>query len=228
MKRILVVAAHPDDDILGCGATISKAIQEGCACRIIFLAEGTSARYDLGEFDSKKVSDEIEHRTEYCKNALNVIGCTEYKFYNLPCGRLDCQPLIDIGKIIEKEIKSFHPDTIFTHSNVDTNNDHRTVFQAVLQATRPGALNRVSRLYSFEVLTSTEWRFVEAFSPNYFVSITKEQLETKINALNEYKSEIKDYPYPRSSQGLTALASIRGMQAGTEYAEAFVLFREIV
>lgn len=227
MDKILVVAAHPDDDILGCGATIAKLIDNGKKCRIIFIAEGTSARYENLQNDQKIIANEIELRTKYAKEALSEIGCNDYEFYNLPCARLDSVPLIEIGKIIEKEIKKFNPDTIFTHSENDTNNDHKIVFQATLQATRPNALNLVKRLYSFEILSSSEWRFSKTFEPNYFVTFEKKYLDKKNEALAKYKSEIKSFPYPRSREGIETLAKLRGMQIGSNYAEAFKLIRGI-
>lgn len=227
MKKILIVAAHPDDEILGCGGTIIKLLNEGRRCKIIFLAEGSSARFDI-KTDQDKIAEDIKQRTLSAIKAMNIIGCDNYKFYNLPCGRLDSIPLIELGKFIEKEIKHFQPDTIFTHSFVDVNNDHRLVFQAVLQATRPNALNFVKKVYSFEILTSTEWRFHEAFKPNFFIQLSEQQLQQKILALNAYQSEVHEFPYPRSEEGLKTQAQYRGMQIGCNYAEAFTLIREIL
>ncbi|GHV82960.1 hypothetical protein AGMMS50212_03000 [Spirochaetia bacterium] len=134
--------------------------------------------------------------------------------------------LIDIGKIVEKQINEFKPDTIFTHCNVDVNNDHLIVFQAVLQATRPCSSNFVERVYLFEILSSTEWRYTETFKPNVFISLDESHIEAKINAMNQYDSELKAFPYPRSEEGIRSLARYRGMQAGCNYAEAFCLLRE--
>lgn len=228
MKKVLVVAAHPDDDILGCGGTIAKYTQKGVEFKVIFIAEGTTCRFLTEEINSPKTLEEIDKRSTYAKKSLEILGVNDFMFYNLPCGRLDQEPIIEIGKIIEKEIAEFHPDTIFTHSDIDVNNDHLRVFQAVLQATRVGVLNVVKKVYSFEVLSSSEWRFVEVFKPNVFVSLDKEHIDLKIKALNEYVSEIKEFPFPRSDEGLRVLAKLRGMQVGTNYAESFSLVREVI
>lgn len=228
-KRILIVAAHPDDDVLGCGGLIAKYSQQQMVdFKIIFMAEGTTCRYDFDKIESPQALKEIEKRELYAKNALAVLNISKYNFYKFPCGRLDMIPLIDLGKTIENEIKEFKPDTIFTHSHNDVNNDHKKVFQAVLQATRPGAQNLVKRVYSFEVLSSSEWNYVENFKPNFFVSLELEHVTTKINALTEYTTEVKAFPFPRSSEGILTLAKRRGMQSAAEFAEAFQLIREIV
>lgn len=227
MKRILIVAAHPDDDILGCGGMMAKSAKEGLDIKVVFIAEGTSCRYDPSQINSSKVIKEIEIRSNYAREALSILGISDIEFFNMPCGRLDTTPLIDIGKVIEKKIKEFKPDTIFTHSDKDTNNDHRIVFQAALQATRPSALNDVQRLYCFEILSSSEWKFIDAFKPNYFVALDKQYVELKIRALEVYESETKEFPFPRSREGLMVQAKSRGMQVGKKYAEAYYLVREI-
>ncbi len=231
MTNILVVAAHQDDDILGCGATLAKEIENGNKVRIIYIAEGTSARYNLPHLtnEQKRLMDiDLQKRKSYTLASLKILGCKSYEFYNLPCGRIDCEPIIEVGKIIENEIKFYDPDIIFTHSDTDVNNDHRLIHQAVLQATRPGANNKVKKILCFEILSSTEWRFNKSFSPNVFIGIEEKYLKIKIASLMEYKSEVKKYPYPRSERGIITLAQYRGMQCANEYAEAFELLREIV
>lgn len=226
-NKILVIVAHPDDDILGCGGTLAKFKESGSDIKVIFIAEGTSCRFSKDQTNSELVLSEIKNRNNYAKKALKVLGLKDYKFYNLPCGRLDQYALIDIGKIIESEIEIFKPDTIFTHNSIDVNNDHKIVFQAVLQATRLGALNSVPRLYSFEILSSSERKFVDTFKPNYFVKLNKKHIDLKIKAMYQYISEIKKFPFPRSDKGITTLSNYRGMQVGVEYAEAFSLIREV-
>jgi LmbE family N-acetylglucosaminyl deacetylase len=137
MERVLIVAAHPDDDILSCGGTVARFSARGCVFKVVFIAEGTTARYDAADINSARARDEVELRYSYARKALASLNITDYSFHGLPSCRLDTVALIDIGKIIEREIKAFRPDTVFTHSNIDTNNDHNTVFQATLQATRP-------------------------------------------------------------------------------------------
>ena len=174
MERVLVVAAHPDDDILGCGATMCKLVKRGKLVRVVFLGEGSTCRYAEDKIGSEETQHAIEQRNGFACEALAVLGVDDFVFHNLPCGRFDTIPIIDIGKLVEKEIAVFQPDTILTHFAHDTNNDHRLAFQAALQATRPGAQNLVRNMLSFEVLSSTEWGFTDVFNPNFFVNIEGE------------------------------------------------------
>ena len=183
MKRALILAAHPDDEVLGCGGTISKYKKE-CEFKVVFIGEGSSCRYkDINSKDSK---DAILQRTGLAIKSLNILGIKNVEFNNLSCGRLDHVPIIEVNKIIEKSILEFNPDTVFTHSKNDTNNDHKIVFNSTLMATRPGALNNISRLFSYEVLSSSEWSFLEVFKPNFFEDIDENALNDKLKALEFY------------------------------------------
>lgn len=224
MKRVLILAAHPDDDILGCGGMISKYVKRGVEFRVIFIAEGSSCRF--ADPSSEESNTAIQHRTELAKKALKLLGVDEFEFHDFPCGRLDQVPIIEINKRIENSIRQFNPELVLTHSQHDANNDHRIVFNASIMATRPSAQNHVPRLLTFEVLSSSEWAFTNAFLPNYFESIDEHDLNLKWQALALYETEIKNYPFPRSAEGVRALAMNRGMQAGFAYAEAFHLVRE--
>jgi len=226
MEKVLIIAAHPDDEVLGCGASISKWVKADIEVTVLFLAEGSTARYSLNEIDGKPAQQEVLFRNQCAQKALNILGVKTTLFENLLCGRLDREPIIDLGKKVEKTILDLKPDTIFTHSPQDVNVDHQLCFQATLQATRPGAMSLVKRLFSFEVLSSSEWRFHDQFSPNYFIDVTKD-LEKKIDAMYAFKSEVREFPHPRSREGITALAMYRGLQANCKYAEAFQLIREI-
>lgn len=224
MKRVLVIAAHPDDEVLGCGATISKYSSRGVQFMVLFIAEGSSCRYaDPACAESVAA---IANRTRQAINALDLLGVKDYHFKDLPCGRLDQVPMIEINKAIELAIRKFDPDTVLTHSALDANNDHRIVSRATVMATRPGAQNRVARLLSYEVLSSSEWSFGEAFVPSSFEQIEEPDLALKCQALMAYKTEVKAYPFPRSEQAVRAQAMNRGMQAGVPLAEAFQLLRE--
>jgi LmbE family N-acetylglucosaminyl deacetylase len=226
MKRVLVIAAHPDDEVLGCGATISKYSRQGVQFMVLFIAEGSSCRYaDPACGDSV---DAIAVRTQQAVNALVLLDVKDYRFNKLPCGRLDQLPIIEINKTIEQAIRMFDPDTVLTHSALDANNDHRIVCRATIMATRPGALNRVARLLSYEVLSSSEWAFGEAFVPTSFEQIEEQDLALKCQALKAYETEVKAYPFPRSEQGVRVQAMSRGMQAGVPLAEAFCLIRESI
>ena len=166
-------------------------------------------------------------REKSCIKSLKILGGKKVKFFNLPCGRFDTVPIIDIAKIVEEEISIFDPNIVITHSNTDVNNDHRLTFQAVLQSTRPSINNNVNMVLSFEILSSTERSFYNNFNPNYFVKLNKNDISKKQNALRCFKSEIGKFPFPRSSKGIEVLANFRGLQCGSEYAEAFQIIRKI-
>lgn len=226
MKNVLVIAAHPDDEVLGCGALISKYAKRGVKFVVLFIAEGSSCRFE----DPKSLASlkAIEARAECSLQALKILGVTDFIFSDLPCGRLDTIPIILINKIIEKVIREFEPDTVYTHSDIDANNDHRIVHRASIMATRPTPSNKVQSLFSYEVNSSTEWSFGEKFIPTSFEMINENDLAVKIKAMQAYTSEVIEYPFPRSEQGIRALAMMRGMQAGAPLAEAFNLIREFV
>lgn len=224
MKRILIVAAHPDDEILGCGGTISKYRQKNCEIKVLFLGEGSTCRFE----DSKSIEaqDAIKRRNECAVFALKTLNVDNFEFYNLPCGKLDQIPLLSINKIIEKTINEFKPDTVFTHAGVDSNNDHQIVLKSTIIATRPCSNHIVNRVFSYEILSSSEWGFTQAFEPNYFIGFSKFNLEQKWEAMNCYKTEVGQFPFPRSKKTIFSLAELRGSQAGMEYCEAFQLVRE--
>lgn len=228
MKKVLIICAHPDDDILGCGGIMSKYSEKGVEFRVVFIAEGSSCRFKSGEIDTDDVRQVINDRNNCGVTALKSLGVENYKMYNLPCGRLDTVPLLEINKIIENEINEFRPDTIFSHSEYDANNDHRIVFRSLIISTRPvKKTNTVKAVYSFEILSSTEWNFTNPFEPNFFEELSYEDINKKWLALAAYETEIKDYPFPRSYDGIETLAKFRGMQAGVHFAEAFKLIRKI-
>ena len=226
MKKILIVASHPDDETLGCGGLINNFSKKNIKIKTVILGEGSSCRFKKNSTELE-VKKKILERESSCRKALSILGAKKVTFHNLPCGRFDSVSIIDIAKIVESEISIFDPDTVITHSNTDVNNDHRLSFQAVLQATRPAINNRVEKLLSFEVLSSTERNFSNNFSPNYFVKLDKRDLEKKKKALKCYKTEYSNFPVPRSLKALEVLANYRGLQCGNEYAEAFQIIRSI-
>ena len=226
MDKVLIIAAHPDDDILGCGGMFSKYRDTPVEFKVVFISEGTSCRFDENNIGSSAVKAEIEKRNNYGAMALEFFNVDKFVYYNLPCGRLDTVPIIDINKIIEHEIRTFEPDTIFTHSNCDVNNDHLIVFKSTLMAARPMPKNTINKIYSYEVLSSTEWGFSNKFEPNSYLKLTLDNIEEKIKALKFYKSEVRPYPFPRSDIGVKSNAIYRGMEVGVEYAEAYKLIRE--
>ena len=225
-EKILIVAAHPDDEVLGCGGYISKYIKTK-EFKIIFIGEGTSCRYEKSN-NRQKINKEILQREKQSIKALNYLGVKKYKFYNMPCGRFDSIDIIEINKIIEKEIKLFKPNKILTHSSDDCNNDHRIVNRSVIMATRPMLLNKhLKTIISFEVISSTEWNFESQFSPNYFENLTEKNVKDKIKAFYFYKSEVQKNQLPRTSDGIKTLAKYRGKIISTKFAEAFKIIRTI-
>lgn len=226
MKKILIFAAHPDDDILGCGGLISK-YSNSSEIRVVFIGEGSSCRFSKNKLDSKIVKDEIKQRNQSGIKALNHLGVNNFHFHNLPCGRFDEIPLIEINQILESEIIKFKPDSIFTHSKNDANNDHKIIYKSSIIATRPGSKFLVKNLFTYEILSSSEWNFGDSFLPNYFVELSEFDIRKKIDSMMEYKTEILQYPYPRSEEGIITLAKLRGMQSFCQYAEAFKSIRII-
>ena len=221
-NRILIISAHPDDDILGCGGAMSR-YKDKADIKVVFIAEGSTCRFNDGNSDEAKTA--IKVRNQYGRDALALLDITDIEFSNFPCGQLDQISQLVMNKIIEKEIKLFQPSTIFTHWHHDNNTDHRKVHDATMIAARPGVYEFVKNIYAYEVLSSTEWNFKQGFQPNFFIPLTKTNVDEKIKAMMAYESEMQDYPYPRSIEGIETQAKIRGMQIGTKYAEGFILLR---
>ena len=225
MKKVLIIASHPDDETLGCAGLIAKETLNGTDFFVLFIGEGSTCRFDDPNSDEALAS--ITDRNQNAEKAMQILGVNEYSFNNFPCGRFDTLPIIEINKVIEKIISEYKPDTIFTHSSNDANSDHRICYESTIMATRPGALNSVESVFSYEVLSSSEWSFDNAFKPNYFIEIGRKELSKKCEALETYGAEVREFPFRRSSKGVEILAMLRGMQSGFHYAEAFKLIRTI-
>ena len=226
-QKVLIVAAHPDDEVTGCGGTIVNHVQSGDEVYLIILGEGLIARFDDREKGLN--SKELEELKSYLHEASRILGIKRTFTFDFPDNRFDTVPLLDIIKVIEKVKAEIKPEIIYTHHQGDLNIDHRITFNAVLTACRPLKDETVRRILSFEALSSTEWAAPTSqsyFMPNVFIDIS-DSLSTKIEALKAYKSEIRDYPHPRSVVALEATANRWGIYAGLEYAEAFMLLREI-
>ena len=226
-QRILVVVAHPDDDLLGCGATLIKAISNKSLVKILFLGEGVSSRFGIGNEFSKKSIDAKYKRNKECTNSLKILGIKNFIFENRLCTRFDELPLLNIVKSIEREIVIFKPTVIFTHNPHEVNIDHTITYKAVEVATRPTKKTSIKSIYSFEIICSGNWSFNKKFVPTSYVDISKE-FTKKLKAWQCYQNESKPFPFPRSNEGLTTLAKYRGMQSFLKYSEAFKLEREII
>ena len=227
--NILIVSAHPDDEIIGMGGTLKK-ISKDNDIQILFLADGITARkqggfensvkYETTEKQKESMKIEIEKRKEHAKKALKVLGVKQTKFLDLPDNELDLVPFLKIVKEIEKEIKKTKCETIFTHHHNDLNIDHRFAYEASITAARPLQNSRINSIISFEAISSSDWRHPYSFKPNMFIDISKE-LPLKIRALKEYRNEIRKFPHPRSKEAIEASAIRWGSLYGYKAAEAF-------
>ncbi|WP_142414608.1 PIG-L deacetylase family protein [Hathewaya massiliensis] len=225
MKKILVIAAHPDDEILGVGGTVLKHTKDGDECFGIILGEGMTSRYDKRELAE---SHRVEELHEDTYKSAEFVGYKNVYIESLPDNRFDSIPLLDIVKIIEKYIEKIKPDIIYTHFGGDLNIDHKITFEAVLTATRPIGEEYVKEIYAFETVSSTEWNFNNNtnFNPNYFIDVT-ETLDEKLKAMECYQSELREFPHPRSNENLKHSALKWGSVISRKYAEAFEVIRII-
>lgn len=235
--KVLVIAAHPDDEILGMGGLLKKFSKNKIKVRIVFLATGIKARRSLTysnstkyKIDSKLKTDmasKITHLQTDAKKALFILGINDVQFFDFPDNEMDTISNLEITKTIEKIITEFKPDSIYTHSQHDINVDHRQIYNATITATRPTTKSTVKEVISFEVPSSTEWYFPQNFSPDIFVDISKE-LSYKLKAMKLYKNELRDFPHPRSIEALEIIAKRWGTVCGFPAAEAFSLVRKLV
>lgn len=224
---ILIVAAHPDDEVLGCGGTIAGYAAAGHDVHIAIVAEGITSRHAQRE---DAAPGDLQALQADAGAAAEALGARSLSFGGLPDNRLDSVPLLEVVKLVEDWTAKFKPDAIYTHHPGDLNVDHGIVFRSVLTATRPGASAvPVSDVYAFEVPSSTEWSFQRIdppFRPSVFVDVSA-SLDRKIAAMACYRSERRDAPHPRSAGVLRAAALRWGSVAGMHQAEAFELIRSL-
>jgi len=222
MSRVLVIAAHPDDEVLGCGGTIAKMAAEGKQVEILILGEGAASRGGSAEAQIKQLQDDA-------RKAAAIMGAKKVRFASLPDNRFDTVALLDIVKQIEAVVEEVKPELVFTQHGGDLNVDHEITFRAVMTAVRPMSGNKIRALYAYEVASSTEWafqRFSPVFRPSLFVNISG-FFDQKIAAMEAYESESRPAPHPRSPEVLRAIAAVRGSAAGMAAAEAFETIWEI-
>ena len=220
-ERILVIAAHPDDEALGCGGTMARHAARGDTVDIVFVADGVSARGESGE--------QLKRRRAAARGAAKVLGCREPVFLDFPDNRLDRVELLDVVQAVEACVRDRNPTIVFTHHGGDLNVDHRVVHQAVITALRPMPDRGFSGIFAFETASSTEWStpaIGEMFRPDRFVDVSG-TIEKKMNALKCYDEEMRPFPHARSYEAIRALATWRGATAGLAAAEAFATLRWI-
>ena len=218
--KVLVVAPHPDDEILGCGGIIAKNVKEGnevYVCITTDACEPLFSKQDY-EIDKKQIRD-----------SHSYLGVNETCFLHFPAAMLDSVPKYQINDAFCKLIKQINPDEVYIPHRGDMHIDHKIVVDACMVALRPRSKKNVKRIYAYETLSETDWDIpnaVNAFIPNVYVDITK-YIDKKVKAMEKYKNQICEYPNPRSAEGIKALAMHRGSTVSVNYAEAFMLIREI-
>ena len=218
MSTVVVVAAHPDDEILGAGATCAKHVDAGDTVHALILSEGASSRYEDGMADTLR---------EAARRSGEIIGFSSVTFLDLPDQRLDTLALVDITQQVEPVLEQLRPQVVYTHAPVDVNTDHGIVARAAWTACRPYAAPWVERFLAFETPSSTEWAWPlpdAGFAPQWFVDVT-ETIERKLAAMACYESELRDHPHPRSLTALRDRAATWGSRCGVAYAEPFVAMR---
>lgn len=218
--NVLVVVAHPDDEVLGCGGTILKHVRKGDSVTVVFMTNGVGARAaNNGQVDEKK-------RRKMSAEACEIMGVERVIEFNFPDNQMDSVPLLSVIRSLEEVLKEAMYEVVYTHFHGDLNVDHRIVSKAVLTACRPTPGGSVKAIYGFEVISSTEWSFAsnDAFHPNMFVDITHEY-QGKLAAFDAYAEEMRGAPHARSRENLESQCVIRGSSVGVRHAEGFVVYR---
>lgn len=228
-QKIMLVVAHPDDELLGCGATFHKLISEyNCYVKVVILGEGLTSRTEKRDFTQWE--SRLATHKQNIKDAQQAIGYQELSVYDFPDNRFDSVNLLDLIKVVEREKNDFNPTVIFTHHGGDVNIDHQRTFESVITACRPMNDERAKTIITFETPSGTEWRASsdpKHFIPNLFFSVTEKNVEAKIKGMESYQFEKRVYPHPRSPEALKIQSQRWGVSVGTPFAEAFVLIRSI-
>jgi N-acetylglucosamine malate deacetylase 1 len=222
-RKILVIAAHPDDETLGAGGTIARFAKQGSDVSVCVVCDGVTARHA-----------EVDRQKQCAEEACEVLGVSRVVFCDLPDQRLDTLSLVDVIRPIEHCVAEIRPDIVMTHFEEDVNQDHGVVFNATMVATRPSPGTSVQTVLCYETASSTEWAAPftgKTFAPNLYVDIT-DTLDKKVEAMSVYAnthvSELKPYPHPRSLEAVEVYARRHGVAVGAEAAEPFMLVRGVV
>jgi len=229
IKRLMVVVAHPDDELLGLGGTLYKLKSEtNCTIKVVILGEGiTSRSFDRNSEESKL---KLKRHKQNIISAKNIIGYDELVTYQFPDNQFDTLPLLSIIKAIEKEKNKFKPEIVFTHHIGDVNIDHQLTFQAVNTAFRSQPKEYYRGLLTFETPSGTEWipsNDLRKFNPNIFIELKEEQIQKKTSAMQCYDFEKRNFPHPRSPKALKNRAMMWGVSVGVSFAEPFQLIKYI-
>ena len=225
---VLVNAAHPDDEVLGCGGTVARLATEGSVVHVLLVADGETSR--LASSSELIAQANVAARNGASQAARSILGCTTVETFSLPDQRLDEVAQLEIVQLVETVVRRHRPVTVLTHHAGDVNLDHRIIHDAVVVACRPQPDQSVKEMVFFEVPSSTEWRppcSAQPFNPNWFVDISS-TLSTKVRALRAYSGELRAFPHPRSLEAIEALAKWRGACVGVRAAEAFMLGRSLL
>ncbi|MCQ4312604.1 PIG-L family deacetylase [Pseudomonas stutzeri] len=217
-KTVLVVAAHSDDEALGCGGTIARHVAEGDVVHAVFLADGVTSRIGASpeEHAAREAAASASHK---------VLGISTVFFLGFPDNRMDSVPLLDVVKALEVIVEKTCPEIIYTHNHNDLNVDHRIAHEATLTACRPVPGSSVKEIYAFEVLSSTEWMPSHTtFQPDCYMDIS-DYFSEKMKSIDCYHMEMRAAPHSRSRENVRALAGFRGMCVGVLFAEAFKVVR---
>ncbi len=229
-NKVLVIAAHPDDEILGLGGTLHNLKKnKNSIIKVVILSKGITSRYNKQK--GKLILDQVKSHVKCIEESKKIIGYDELVIHDLPDNKFDSRPILEVIKIIEKEIEIFKPNILFTHYGDDLNIDHQIVFQSVITASRPININckDLKYIFSFQTPSSTEWQanYKNIFAPNYFFPLDYEDINAKVKAMEKYVFEKRKFPHPRSSESLFDLAKYNGRYVNKEYAEAFMLIRGV-
>ena len=219
-NKILVIAAHPDDEVLGCGGTIHKLSSLGHQVYVLVLSSGVKK-------DALKAA---KTKAKSMKKANELLGVKKVFHLDFEDNYFDRYPIVEFVEAIEAVIKEITPNIIYTHNEADLNQDHRVIFEATIIASRFFPYGCIQKIYSYEVPSVTESISPiesKVYNPSTFVELTKKNIEVKFKALNQYEMEIRKYPHARNAKGIEVYARFRGLAVGVEYAEAFKLIREL-
>ena len=222
--KVLVFAAHPDDETLGCGGTIYKHKLNNDNVTVVVVTDGYMKDYEDETYR--------ELKRKHAKDSCDILGVDEVLFLGYEGARLDMISKAKLNGYISDIVAEYEPDIVYTHHWGDLNSDHHSVFEATIVACRPHHFNqkKVSKVLSYEVLSSSEWSGQvgeDFFTPTFYNVLSKEIVSKKIDAFKCYETEQCIYPHPRSVESVENLAKHRGFNVNTEYAEAFAIVREI-